>query len=197
MNYIHNIGVASDNQGALDPSFALTAFGAPIHDQSVQCPRADCWAQWNIDAILENKQTISIQRLYKHSLGDHIHSSDANEFAALPQSGWQLEGQHVAFKAYRLPGPGLEGIYRMYNPNNSSHYYTMSIHERASLRAAGWTYERIEGYMYPSATAGAREIHHLYNAGGGVHAFTPDAGEADALVRAGGERSRSLGWAPN
>lgn len=74
-------------------------------------------------------------------------------------------------------------MYRLYNPNTSEHFYTVSLAERDQLIVVGWHYEGI-GWVAPEQ---GDDVYRLYNpnAKGGDHHYTLSAGERDFLVKAG------------
>ena len=194
MNYIHNIGIGGDARGFLEPSYSITVFGAPVQ-APLACAAPSCWAQWNLDGILENHAPERLFRIYNPNNGDHVFTSSEPERRFLAANGWSDETSR-SFDVYRFKGAGLVAVYRLYNPNNSGHYYTTSIYERASLVTAGWVYEKIEGFVFEASQTDTTEIYHLYNPNGGQHLFTIGTGERDGLLQAGWQQQKSLGFAP-
>ncbi|MDR0690611.1 MAG: hypothetical protein LBF32_00790 [Streptococcaceae bacterium] len=85
-----------------------------------------------------------------------------------------------------IPNPPLDEetleVFRVYNPNNGMHHYTMNKEEVAALVALGW---RDEGVAFRYRSADGVPVYRLYNPNSGIHHFTINANEKDALVAAG------------
>ncbi|MDR1473649.1 MAG: hypothetical protein LBI41_03725 [Lactobacillales bacterium] len=78
-----------------------------------------------------------------------------------------------------IPG---EEVFRVYNPNNGMHHYTMNKGEVATLLALGWL---DEGVAF-KCSANGMPVYRLYNPNDGTHHYTMDENEKDNLV--------ALGW---
>lgn len=74
-----------------------------------------------------------------------------------------------------------DAMYRLYNPNNSEHFYTRSAYEKNYLASIGW---QDEGVGWYAPTTGM-PVYRLYNPNVGDHHYTLSAGERDYLVRVG------------
>ena len=74
-----------------------------------------------------------------------------------------------------------DAMYRLYNPNNSEHFYTISAFEKNYLVSIGWNDEGI-GWYAPTT---GMPVYRLYNPNVGDHHYTLSAGERDYLVRVG------------
>lgn len=81
------------------------------------------------------------------------------------------------------------GMYRLYNPNSSEHFYTSNVAERNHLVQVGWKYEQ-GAWLAPST---GNPVYRLYNPNSGDHHYTMDADEKDALVKLGW-RYENIGW---
>lgn len=74
------------------------------------------------------------------------------------------------------------GIYRLYNPNSSEHFYTRSRNEAQNLANVGWKYEGI-GWKAPDTSK--TPVYRVYNPNAGDHHYTLSKTERDNLVKAG------------
>lgn len=74
-----------------------------------------------------------------------------------------------------------QAMYRMYNPNNSEHFYTGDVNEVNVLEANGWQPEGI-GWYAPNSGA---PVYRLYNPNSGIHHYTMDRNECNTLVAMG------------
>lgn len=75
-------------------------------------------------------------------------------------------------------------VFRMYNPNDDQHVWTLNNGEANSLSRAGWIYEGI-GWYAPKEGA---PVYRLYNPNEGDHVLTMNEKEVDRLI--------SYGWKP-
>lgn len=72
-------------------------------------------------------------------------------------------------------------VYRLYNPNNGDHMYTVDFVEAKTLASAGWSYEGIEW----KAPDKGNPVYRLYDVKSGRHLFTDDVEEKKSLIHAG------------
>lgn len=85
-------------------------------------------------------------------------------------------------------GGQTQVMYRLYNPNSGEHFYTASVAERDSVRAAGWNYE---GVGWTAPTKSNTPVYRLYS--GTDHHYTTSAYERDSLIKAGW-KYEGIGW---
>ncbi|GAB2025278.1 hypothetical protein OfM1_13490 [Lactovum odontotermitis] len=104
---------------------------------------------------------------------------DVGQFLATTKDVTKLDALKD-IKAQANPAGGL-ALYRMYNPGNGEHFYTVSSFEAASLLMTGWNYE---GTLGTTAASGSSVIR-LYNKNAGVHYYTASEYEARQLVAKG------------
>ncbi|HUP30949.1 MAG TPA: right-handed parallel beta-helix repeat-containing protein, partial [Usitatibacter sp.] len=132
-------------------------------------------------------------RLYSPVTREHHFTTDVNEYNVLAsQAGtWVAEG--VAGKVLNNPGSfnGVAAVpyYRLYDANSRQHHWTSDANEYYTLdRFPGWTGEGIDGYILPTAVAGAVKLYRLvYPYVAGLHHWTTDANEYNTLIA-------SYGW---
>jgi hypothetical protein len=72
-------------------------------------------------------------------------------------------------------------IFRVYNPNDGMHHYTMNRGEVDALVALSW---RDEGVAF-RCSADGMPVYRLYDPNSGIHHFTMNANEKDALTPVG------------
>lgn len=117
--------------------------------------------------------------------GEHFYTPNANEADnAATHLGYAYEG----ISGYIFPAskPGLEPLYRVYNPRLSRHFYTANMHERDQiLQGGGWSNEGICGYVYASPTPGSVPFYRLYNGPVFDHLYTSSAAEVNSAEKAG------------
>ncbi|MDQ3639999.1 MAG: right-handed parallel beta-helix repeat-containing protein [Actinomycetota bacterium] len=95
------------------------------------------------------------------------------------------------------PTPTSEAaaVYRLVNPGNSDHFYTISVGERdAAISQYGYTYETVGFYAWPSAGSGRIPVYRLYNPATGGHFYTASASERDAAISQYGYTYETVGF---
>ena len=133
-----------------------------------------------------------IYRAYNPNTGEHLFTSNIDEYKYLIELGWNGEG----IACYTLASSDVP-IYRLFNPNTGGHHYTNSIAERDNLVSVGWTYEGIAFYSVDYDDASP--VYRLYNPNAtgilesGSHHYTTNREEADYLVSLGWQ-DEGIGW---
>jgi hypothetical protein len=86
-----------------------------------------------------------VYRLYNPFSGDHLYTSDKNEYTELQKIGWK--GEDVAFYSASKEDGG-DAIYRLFNPNETigTHHLTSDKNEYTELQKIGWKGEDIAFY---------------------------------------------------
>lgn len=106
--------------------------------------------------------------------------SSAWDKYANPSSAPTAEPEEPA-KTVDVPQEAEGSVYRLYNPANGDHLFTLSQYEAQSIANAGWTYEGVAW-----STDGTGDIvYRLYNPTNGFHMFTVSHDEHDSLIKAG------------
>lgn len=90
-----------------------------------------------------------------------------------------------------IPQKEVNGValYRLYNRNNSEHFYTQSAEEKDSLVKVGWVYEGI-AWLAPKE---GDKVYRLYNPNSGEHHYTRSEKERNYVIKAGW-RNEGVGW---
>lgn len=107
------------------------------------------------------------------------------------------EEYRFAWKRCGAPSPDADTIplYRAYNPNADSHFYTTSSAEYSTVVAAGY---RAEGVAVLVSRVNnhpeLRPIHRLYNPNNGRHYYTINTAEKNALVNLGWRYEKDEGF---
>jgi len=126
---------------------------------------------------------VTVWRLYNRWSGEHLFTTDQEEYRRLTSIGWNGEGE-----AWRSPAESNHAVWRLYNPYSGDHHYTADEAEYDRLGKIGWNQE---GRVFFSADkVGGRPIYRLFNRWltQGTHLFTTDGDEYKHL----GE----IGWSP-
>jgi hypothetical protein len=126
----------------------------------------------------------------------------------MPYIGWRIDGEasyadFVVHDSTRIPAhgyptpwmnfdcrqpPGSMPLYRLHDERGSDHVYTMSTAEARALLARGYTFERVEGYVFTAATNGAVPLYRLRYAHSAIdteHRYTISVSVRQGLTDAG------------
>lgn len=131
-------------------------------------------------SVSEETMSISIYRLYLPSTGEHLYTSDKNEYDTLYKKyNWGQEGI-----AWYAPQSGTE-VYRLYHPGLKNHLYTTDKNEVNVLTSQyGWKKDNDGKALYYSG--GDVPIYRVYNKGlNGMHHLTTDLNEYNTLPKHG------------
>lgn len=117
---------------------------------------------------------LSVYRLYNKWSGEHLYTTNLDEYRHLPTIGWRGEGE-----AWVSPTDG-DPVYRLYNPYSGDHHYTKDLSEYERLQDLGW---RGEGPIFCSLKDGGAPVYRLFNPWltCGTHLFSTSRGEYDSL----------------
>lgn len=127
-----------------------------------------------------SSDTKPIYRLYMPSTGEHLYTSDKNEYDTLYQKyGWGQEGI-----GWYAPSSGT-AVYRLYQPGLKNHLYTTDKNEvRVLTSKYGWVTDNGGEALYYSG--GSVPIYRVYNKGlNGMHHLTTDTNEYNTLPKFG------------
>jgi subtilisin family serine protease len=124
-------------------------------------------------------------RLYSARTGEHLYTTDANEYAVLGRQGWSQEGV-----AYRIFGEGgtYAGVptvpfYRLFHEATQQHHWTTDANEAAVLAdSTEWSFEGVVGHMLPAGTGAAVPLYRLVLPSPLAHLWTSDAHEKSVLT---------------
>jgi hypothetical protein len=111
---------------------------------------------------------------FDNYIGLHHYTTNVYEIEQMIDSGWDYE--QVAFL-----DKGERWLYRVYNPNDGNHLFTLNSHEKNELTALGW---HDEGVGWRVSLSG-KPVYRIYNPGSGEHIYTLNYEEVKAAVAAG------------
>ncbi len=77
--------------------------------------------------------------------------------------------------------PGLVPLYRLSYPPSGDHFSTANEAEKNYLLTHGYSLEGISGYVLPSPANGWQPLYRAWNGATGLHLFTQDVNEYNAL----------------
>lgn len=124
-------------------------------------------------------------RAYNPTADYHFFTTNIEEYKAAVAAGYRDETSgRTGFNVLVNADPGAAPLHRLYNAASGRHYYTTSDGEKNFLVSLGWTFEKEEGFIFPSAAAGTTELFHLYNNNSGTHLFTENGAARSAILAA-------------
>lgn len=122
----------------------------------------------------------AVYRAYNPNNGEHLYTTNYDEFMHITNIGWHDEGISFMTEANKEGNP----VYRVYNPNSGLHHYTTDENEKNTLVSLGWHDEKVS--WYASNKPQSAPVFRVYNPNGGQHHYTMNQQEKNALV--------SYGW---
>jgi hypothetical protein len=138
---------------------------------------------WVADRALTEAHITPMYRLAHPEFGWHLFTTNAGEFNTLVDLGYRDEtSNQTGFNVCRTQVEGTSPLFRLYNPNNGAHYYTLNAGERQGLIFVGLRDEGIEGYIHANQEPGTIPIYRLYNSETGRHLFTINNAECELVL---------------
>lgn len=131
----------------------------------------------------------TVYRLYNSRSGEHLFTTDTNEYKTLPTYGigWKQEGV-----AWASPAKSSTPVYRLYNTVSGDHHYTCDLNEYNTLPRYNW---RQEGVAWYSDQNKSVPVYRLFSPGAfvGTHLFTCDRNEYNTLPNYGWKQE-NIAW---
>ena len=116
--------------------------------------------------------------------GGHFYTSDKTEKAIANQDPFYIyEG--IQGYLYTTNEDGRIPLYRLYNSANKLYIYTANDAERTALIAAGWEFQKTEGFCYPSPPASGAAVvplHHFEHTVELDNFYTTSDAEKDGVL---------------
>lgn len=122
-------------------------------------------------------------RAYNAAAQYHFLTSNWLEFLATLSRG--LSDESTGQSGFALGTRKLDTnteLFRLRNPSTGRHYYTQNAEERNVLINIGWTYEKVEGFIFTTQVPGTVPVYRLYNRLSGTHLFTEASSVRDAIL---------------
>lgn len=178
---------------------ASIVFGSTLHVMAVAEGKTTVVVRVEGDANHEAAETelsvhvgelTAIWRLYNFASGEHLFTSDENEYHTLAASGaWADEG--LGWLAPKTGAP----VWRLYHAKTGKHLYTADANERRVLLASGQGW-RDEGMCWMSGTTSSTPVYRLYSPTlpfASAHHYTLDVNEYRTLGTRGW-RQEGVAW---
>jgi len=179
------VSVLGDTAAEGDETFTLT----------LSAPRGAALARSTAGGTIEDDDTIgpapaslTVYRLFLVATGEHLYTTDRNEYDTLGGRGWIQEG--ATFRIFDTAGyynsAPLVPYYRLYCPLLGQHLWTSSANEAFTLNAGGlYDFEGIIGYLLADAVPGSTPLYRLVLPSPFLHLWTIDRNEYDTLGQRG------------
>lgn len=131
---------------------------------------------------------VNVHRFYRLGTSTHFYTAsetEAQRVRANMKSAYRYEG--VSFSASSVSRNGLNAVYRFYNRNSNTHFYTTSATEAARVRNTMQSTFRSEGTAYYTNTVTSGDnllpVFRFYNRSTGTHFYTASLTEKNRLQR--------------
>ena len=127
----------------------------------------------------------TIYRFYDRSSGVHFYTSDKNErnYVYDRLDNYIYEGASYLGVDSETANESL-AVYRFYNRDSGSHFYTMDENEKNVVRQElnNYSYEGKAFFAYELQVEGSIPIYRFYNFTTGSHFYTPSDVERDTVI---------------
>ena len=127
----------------------------------------------------------TIYRFYDRHSGVHFYTADKNERNYVYD---RLDNYTYEGASYQGIDPTSEtkslAVYRFYNQNSGSHFYTIDENEKnvVEQNLDNYSYEGEAFFAFHTEVKGSIPIYRFYNSTTGTHFYTPSAEERDHLI---------------
>lgn len=164
----------------VENAFTVTGFDAT----SLTAPGAlSSVTPITVKVDVSTMQLTRLFRAYNPNANYHFFTTSLIEFNNAVVHGYHDETTgKPGFNINPVQYPGEDPLFRLRNPNTGLHYYTPSQGERDILVGIGWTFEKIEGYIFQTQVQGSTQIYKLYNTQTGTHLYTESQAQNDAIL---------------
>ena len=131
--------------------------------------------------------TTNVYRLYNQWSGEHLYTTDFDEYMKNGSQGWTLEGV-----GWTAPSKSNTPVYRLYNKWSGDHHYTTDFDEYQARGNDGWSQEGTAWYSDDNKTL---PVYRLYNqyVSVGTHHFTTKSSEYNGL-KTNGWTQEGVAW---
>ena len=140
---------------------------------------------------------VTVWRLFLPQLGEHLFTTDLNEYNMLGNGGWSREG--IAFRMFDKPGlyagaPTVP-LFRLFDRSTGLHHWTADAHEASVLASQpSWDYEGPIGDLLAGPVTGAVPMYRLVLTGTAFHLWTIDPNEHKTLQTKGWKSEGIVGY---
>lgn len=128
---------------------------------------------------------VAVYRFYNKKQGTHFYTaseSEAQRVSSRLKSTYRPEG--VSYHAFKSGGASKSGLFRFYNRQKGTHFYTISPSESQRVRNSMTHIYRYEGVAYYVGSGGdsrAQAVHRFYHRRQGTHFYTISSTEAQRV----------------
>jgi Repeat of unknown function (DUF5648) len=133
--------------------------------------------------VLVQRPDVAIFRLFAQNGedGDALYTTSSQE---MQTSGYKVEG--LAGKCFSSQVAGTIPLFRMYNQQETDHFYTTSVKQSEAAKTAGFRGEGVLCYVYAEQVAGSCPLYRLYSGTPATnHLYTLSRAEVEAAILKG------------
>lgn len=137
------------------------------------------------DSITATSISSPVYRFYNKTSGTHFYTADAQERVTVTNKFPNFSFEGVAFNAFDTAfTSNYSAVYRFYNKETGTHFYTISSSERESVsNLAKYSYDGVSYYASTATGAGLDPLYRFYNTNTGVHFYTASETERAAVSK--------------
>lgn len=132
--------------------------------------------------------TVGVQvfRFFDQKDGTHFYTSSTGERDATIATRPDLAYEGVGLNAVNPPAtdPNATAVYRFFNINDGTHFFTISSAEVATVQAtrSDLTYEGITFYEHATQQAGDAAVYRFFDTSNGTHFYSADPSEKSSVL---------------
>ncbi|MEO9901176.1 matrixin family metalloprotease [Nisaea sp.] len=189
----HEIGHAIGIDHSTDTSALMSEF----YNRDISGLQADDIAAAEAIYGSSNIEKIDVFRFLNSSVGGHFFTAETSEKdSVVASSVFQSEG--IGFEALSQTATDVElsiPIYRFFNKNLGSHFFTASEEEKSQVELMDeFNFEGVGFRAFNEDTASTEPVYRFFNINTGGHFFTADSNEQAAVMNFEGFRFEGVGF---
>lgn len=128
--------------------------------------------------------TVKIFRFFNSQNGAHLYTIDVGERDTIINTlgnTWTYEGEK--YSVYDSGQPNTVPVYRFFNSQNGSHFYTTSEIERDQVAStASWMeFEGVKFYVHETEQPSSTPVYRFFNTQNGAHLYTDNDSERNMI----------------
>lgn len=141
----------------------------------------------SVGAVSYPSDMVGVHRFYNKVNGSHFFTAsqvEANSVKARWPHIYTYEG--LSFHAVTTPTAGRTPVYRFYNVNKGTHFFTSSSQESESVKRRWpniFKYEGVAYYNDQVSSNSSAPLYRFYNVNIGSHFYTTSSAERDSIIR--------------
>ena len=138
-------------------------------------------------ALTSSTDDVAIHRFFDKTDGTHFFTASSTEASNLAATRTDLSYEGVGLHGYATAdaSPSSVAVFRFFDLNDGTHFYTASTAERDALvtnQSAAMKFEGIAFYENATPQAGDTAVYRFFDTNHGTHLFTQSASEKASIL---------------